>query len=105
MDLRVTDTQLQGGDFTDYNFAVDIDLRRAGDKWTCAKAMARPGMVSTKFGPEVGGPPQEPINITGDVQHALVKIGAAESPAVTGIVKWVSENNALGASAKIACLR
>jgi len=104
MDLRVTETQLQGGDFVDCDFAVDIDLRRAGDKWTCAKAMATPGTVSTKFGPEVGGAPQESINITGDVQRALVKIGAAESPALAlkaGIVKWVSENNSLGAGSPI----
>jgi hypothetical protein len=104
MDLRVEEMQLQGGDFVDRNYAVDIDLRRAGDKWTCTKAMAAPGMVSTKFGPEVGGAPEEPINITADVQRALVEIGAAESPAVglkAAIVKWVSENNSLGADSPI----
>jgi len=53
IDLRLHRMQLQGGDYVDADYSVDVDLRRAGDLWTCTKAMATPGMVSTKFGPVV----------------------------------------------------
>jgi len=104
MSVRVDETVLQGGDFADQSFDLDINLLRAGDLWTCEKAMAQPGFVSTKSGPEVGGPPQEPINVTAAVQHALVAIGAAEAPEVlfrAAVTRWVSQNSALGADSPL----
>jgi len=104
INLRLTATQLQGGEFADYDVAVDADLRRVGRFWTCTRAMGKLGTITTMHGPVVNRKPQEPFNVTGAVQGALVRIGAAVPGWVVlqaAVVKWVSENNGLDAGSGI----